>query len=445
MVSRLAKSQQDDYVIEAETPYAEFWLGNHPAAPCHVRAIKGCPATDAKKNSKSKESRLGQLARTMKSIQLSPRRPIKQDKDAAPEGGPDTSSHAHGDKNQEGTNVSMAETKTDEEKTMDKDAAIPAVSESQTEGVVTPQASATREHGDTAETVPETETTAQGHDHEIVEPAPELQDFNQYLKSRKASIPYLLKVLSIREPLSLQLHPDLENAKKLHEEFPQIYKDPYDKPEMAIAVSEIFELFCGFRKVREILTFAEKIPEFGQFVAIDLRDDEPNFLRAMMKNIYTAPDQQIKEVVSGILAMASKAAVNPETVTASSTLNSSAMMSTMMKNVKAAFGTQSGEDAVKVALDLFARLHKYYPGERGLLACFVLNYIVLQAGESCGLGPNTIHAYIKGDCVECMKSSDNVIRAGLTPKFQDVDRLLALVEYKVRILPLCMQKFFCSL
>lgn len=46
--------------------------------------------------------------------------------------------------------------------------------------------------------------------------------------------------------------------------------------------------------------------------------------------------------------------------------------------------------------------------------------------------PNLPHAYLSGDCVECMASSDNVIRAGLTPKFKDVDHLLRIIQYEPR-------------
>ena len=44
-------------------------------------------------------------------------------------------------------------------------------------------------------------------------------------------------------------------------------------------------------------------------------------------------------------------------------------------------------------------------------------------------GPNEPHAYLSGDCVECMANSDNVVRAGLTPKFKDVKTLCAMLNY----------------
>ena len=45
------------------------------------------------------------------------------------------------------------------------------------------------------------------------------------------------------------------------------------------------------------------------------------------------------------------------------------------------------------------------------------------------MGPNEPHAYISGDCVEAMALSDNVVRAGLTPKFRDVETLCTMLTY----------------
>jgi mannose-6-phosphate isomerase len=76
------------------------------------------------------------------------------------------------------------------------------------------------------------------------------------------------------------------------------------------------------------------------------------------------------------------------------------------------------------------RLHKDYPADRGVLCPLLLNYIILQPGEAFFMGPNEPHAYISGDCVECMALSDNVVRAGLTPKFRDVNTLLRMLQYR---------------
>jgi len=45
------------------------------------------------------------------------------------------------------------------------------------------------------------------------------------------------------------------------------------------------------------------------------------------------------------------------------------------------------------------------------------------------LSANEPHAYLSGECIECMACSDNVVRAGLTPKFKDVDTLCSMLTY----------------
>lgn len=45
-------------------------------------------------------------------------------------------------------------------------------------------------------------------------------------------LPFLFKVLSIRKALSIQVHPNKEEAERLHAEHPEIYKDPNHKPEV---------------------------------------------------------------------------------------------------------------------------------------------------------------------------------------------------------------------
>ena len=79
---------------------------------------------------------------------------------------------------------------------------------------------------------------------------------------------------------------------------------------------------------------------------------------------------------------------------------------------------------------LLLRLHSQYPGDRGVFCPLILNYLQLSKGESFFIGANEPHAYISGDCIECMALSDNVVRAGLTPKFKDVDTLCGMLNYK---------------
>ena len=89
----------------------------------------------------------------------------------------------------------------------------------------------------------------------------------------------------------------------------------------------------------------------------------------------------------------------------------------------------SAERELSAADKLFISLSTEYPGDRGTLFAYLLNQVFLAPGESLFLAPNSPHAYQRGAGIECMTNSDNVIRAGLTPKAVDVETLLKTVDF----------------
>jgi mannose-6-phosphate isomerase len=109
--------------------------------------------------------------------------------------------------------------------------------------------------------------------------------------------------------------------------------------------------------------------------------------------------------------------------------------------------TGGGQPVVPDELkELVLRLHSQFPGDIGIFCAFFLNYVKLSPGEAIFLGAGEPHAYVSGgaalphppirlltalskDIVECMATSDNVIRAGLTPKLRDVPNLVAGLTY----------------
>ncbi|KXN90327.1 Mannose-6-phosphate isomerase [Leucoagaricus sp. SymC.cos] len=93
-------------------------------------------------------------------------------------------------------------------------------------------------------------------------------------------------------------------------------------------------------------------------------------------------------------------------------------------------GAKSSEGESQELVDLVLRLNSQFPGDIGVFCPFLLNYITLQPGEAIFLGAGEPHAYIYGECMECMANSDNVIRAGLTPKLRDVPNLVATLTYE---------------
>ncbi|XP_006866539.1 PREDICTED: mannose-6-phosphate isomerase isoform X2 [Chrysochloris asiatica] len=89
----------------------------------------------------------------------------------------------------------------------------------------------------------------------------------------------------------------------------------------------------------------------------------------------------------------------------------------------------AGNNMEDICGELLLELHQQYPGDIGCFAIYFLNLLTLQPGEAMFLEANVPHAYLKGDCVECMACSDNTVRAGLTPKFIDVPTLCEMLNY----------------
>jgi mannose-6-phosphate isomerase len=69
----------------------------------------------------------------------------------------------------------------------------------------------------------------------------------------------------------------------------------------------------------------------------------------------------------------------------------------------------------------------YGTSDVGIPTSLLMNWVQITPGSAVYVGPNELHAYLEGDIIECMATSDNVVRAGLTPKFQDTVELLAMV------------------
>uniref|UniRef100_A0A8C5PYK1 Mannose-6-phosphate isomerase n=1 Tax=Leptobrachium leishanense TaxID=445787 RepID=A0A8C5PYK1_9ANUR len=201
-------------------------------------------------------------------------------------------------------------------------------------------------------------------------------------------------------------------AKKLHSQFPHHYPDDNHKPEMAIALTP-FRGLCGFRPVPEIVAFLQDVPEFrtliGQEAAQNLESvaaspcDEAQVQKALQR-CFTCMMQSGKKECAEQLNL-------------------------LVQRISQL--AQNGGDVARCIGDLLLKLHSQFPGDIGCFAIYFLNVLTLQPGEAMFLGANEPHAYLEGDCVECMACSDNTVRAGLTPKYIDVQTLCEMLTYTV--------------
>ena len=226
-----------------------------------------------------------------------------------------------------------------------------------------------------------------------------------------SKLPFLFKVLSINKALSIQAHPNKKLAEKLHAQDPKNYPDDNHKPEMTIAITP-FEGLCGFRPLNEISHFLNTVPPLRELVG----DDNA-------KGLETAS--------SGSAADAKKALRAAFTALMTSDKQTVATKSKDLVSLADANKLTGGPSAntPEQLSELVQRCNTQFPADIGLFNLFFLNIVTLNPGDAMYLKADDIHAYISGDVIECMASSDNVIRAGFTPKFQDVDTLTEILTY----------------
>ncbi|XP_050446806.1 mannose-6-phosphate isomerase isoform X2 [Cataglyphis hispanica] len=225
-----------------------------------------------------------------------------------------------------------------------------------------------------------------------------------------SNLPFLFKVLSINKALSIQVHPNKEKAKELHELYSNIYRDPNHKPELAIALTP-FEALCGFRPITEINNYLNNIPELLSVIG------ETNVCRLLQ-----ATDSMISDALR-------------QCFYSLMTCDSNEVAQQLRNLIDRLHNTVVLlDDSYRqwIKADLLKRLHADYPGDVGCFTIYLFNYITMQPGEAIYIGPNIPHAYLS-DCIECMACSDNVIRAGLTPKLKDVPTLIQILLFECEV------------
>mmetsp|Transcript_23619 Transcript_23619/g.28918 ORF Transcript_23619/g.28918 Transcript_23619/m.28918 type:complete len:370 (+) Transcript_23619:152-1261(+) len=241
-------------------------------------------------------------------------------------------------------------------------------------------------------------------------------------------LPYLYKVLSINTALSIQAHPTKKYAEILHKERPNVYKDPNHKPEMALALTP-FEAMCGFRPYDEILFYLNGIPEFKSVIKDETykkfnkacKDKDAKSIEAMLKQVFTevmtADKTDITKALTKLLERISK----PD----------GDSIPQYKGNIDAKDDSNESNESNDINVnELVIRLNKTYPCDVGIFGVFILNCFKLNKGEGIFLEANLPHAYLSGDCLETMACSDNVVRAGLTPKLRDTKVLCNMLQYK---------------
>ncbi|QXC33530.1 mannose-6-phosphate isomerase, class I [Aeromonas sp. FDAARGOS 1407] len=220
--------------------------------------------------------------------------------------------------------------------------------------------------------------------------------------ARFGSLPFLFKVLCAEKALSIQVHPSKAQAEAgfAKEEAAGIdpkaanrnYKDPNHKPELVFALTP-YQAMNGFRSIPAILALFERVKLAaiadltGALAAAHAANQGEAGLQHFFQQLLMLEGVRKEAALIDLLAYAN-------------------------------------EHQDEETFALITSLAVQYPGDVGLFSPLLLNVVTLQPGQAMFLDACTPHAYVRGTGLEIMANSDNVLRAGLTPKYIDVAELL---------------------
>ncbi|WP_168797447.1 mannose-6-phosphate isomerase, class I [Neolewinella litorea] len=211
-------------------------------------------------------------------------------------------------------------------------------------------------------------------------------------------LPFLFKILDVREMLSIQVHPTKAAAEKgfaaeerdgpARDAPDRNYRDDNHKPELGVALTD-FYLLHGFRPLEAIRTTLADVPGWQTLrPTLDKRGIDGLYERVM------AADQNEID----------------------------ALLSPLVEEVSD--GTYDRDQPrfwAKRAVEQYTQDGHH---DRGMFSIFWFNLVKLTPGQGIFQAAGIPHAYLEGCCIELMANSDNVLRGGLTPKHIDVEELL---------------------
>jgi mannose-6-phosphate isomerase len=253
-----------------------------------------------------------------------------------------------------------------------------------------------------------------------------IEEFPEYLLGSdwntpdgKPSLPFLFKILSASQALSIQAHPSLEQAKDGFDRENKLgipidaphrnYRDSNHKPESITALGDFYAL-RGFRSPENIRHFFEPIKDrFKSVYDSLLIEQESKALKSFVEKIFRLDKRDLNQLLTKLekLAQSEVAALSKDQ------------------------SEHLSEEYLISPYRWFLRLLADFPGDPGCLGPFYLNIFHLKPGQSMVLRAGELHAYLDGIGIELMANSDNVLRAGCTPKHIDLAELLHVTMFEV--------------
>jgi mannose-6-phosphate isomerase len=224
-------------------------------------------------------------------------------------------------------------------------------------------------------------------------------------------LPFLLKVLDVKDMLSIQVHPSRENAQVAFDAENEQgidlaapernFKDNNHKPELMLALSE-FWLLHGFKTPKALQSILREIPELHFLVPIFGGDNYKKLYRHVMEMPQVQVDRHLKTLLDRITSHYQAGKLNKE-----------------KEDFWVARAAMTFSQEARI--------------DRGIFSIYFFNLLHLQPGQAVYQDAGLPHAYLEGQNVEIMSNSDNVLRGGLTSKHVDVPELMKHVKFEATI------------
>jgi mannose-6-phosphate isomerase len=233
------------------------------------------------------------------------------------------------------------------------------------------------------------------------------ETLGEYVNNRFKRLPYLLKILDVKDMLSIQVHPSKENAENefIQENKKSIplnarqrnYKDDNHKPELMLAISE-FWLLHGFKSKEKITRVLRETPELSFLAAVFEKSSFFGLYKAVMEFDQDIVNKVLQPLVERIVPKYLNGELRKDD-----------------ENFWAARAALTFNEPGKI--------------DRGIFSIYLFNLVNVHPGEAVFQDAGLPHAYLEGQNVEIMANSDNVLRGGLTPKHIDVTELLRHIQF----------------
>jgi len=224
---------------------------------------------------------------------------------------------------------------------------------------------------------------------------------------------FMVKLLDVVKPLSIQVHPNRKNAEEGFADNVEGYVDSNHKPEMLVSLSETFTAYVGFRNLSHTIQVLDEIILNCKYrrKSLKILDEFKQKIRNIAET-YTG-DDTVERKMHALLFHLLNGGGEKYGEALREVLKNKRFATSPMMEVKILHETV-----------------KAHPEDNGIALALLLDVRQVGRYETIFIPAGVPHAYVEGRGVEILAASDNVFRAGLTNKPVNAEEFIRNVNVK---------------